>query len=203
MTAEGRRAAVFLDRDGVVNRRPPAGTYVTRVDEFDILLGAPGAIRRLNDAGFLVCLVTNQQGLALNALSEAGLRGIHVELERILSSAGARLAGIYVCPHDLEACCECRKPRPGMLLRATAENGIDLHRSWMIGDSESDIQAGKQARCRTILIRGGGALSGDAEVVPDFVVEDLPRAVDLILATSPEAGGGPEAFARAKGSGGH
>ena len=189
---------MFLDRDGVVNRRPPAGTYVTYVAEFDVLAGVPEAIRRLNDTGFLVCVVTNQRGLALKALSEGALTGIHAEFGRRLSVAGAALAGVYVCPHDLDAGCACRKPRPGLLVQAAAEHGIDLSLSWMIGDSESDILAGKRARCRTIFI-GTAAPRGGAEAIPDFVAPDLPRAVDLIMRTVAEGAGDPPASVRGDG----
>lgn len=193
---------MFLDRDGLINRRPPVGTYVTRIEEFEILQGVPEAIRRLNDAGFPVFVVTNQRGLALRAMSGATVRRIHAELERALRRTGARLAGIYVCPHDVDAGCDCRKPQPGLLLRAAAKHGIDLRRSWMIGDSESDVLAGKRARCRTIRAGGDGG-PAEAEAVPDFVAANLPQAVDLITTTLTEAGGAPPACMRAEGPGGH
>ena len=122
-------------------------------------------------------------------------------LRFLLRRTGARLAGIYVCPHDIDATCDCRKPRPGLLLRAAAEHGIDLPRSWMIGDSDSDVLAGRRAHCRTIRV-GRDAGSGDAEAVPDLVAENLPRAVDLITTALTEAGGAPPACVRAEGRGG-
>jgi D-glycero-D-manno-heptose 1,7-bisphosphate phosphatase len=144
--------AVFLDRDGVINKRAPGDGYITRAEDFELLPSVAEAIALLNRAGFLVVVVTNQRGIARGLYSEANLAQIHTKMTRSLAAVGARLDAIYFCPHDKEPPCACRKPAPGMLLTAAAEHQIDLPNSWMIGDSESDSEAGTRAGCRTITI---------------------------------------------------
>ncbi len=140
-------AAIFLDRDGVINEKMPEGEYVSSPEEFRLLPGAVEAIRRLNDAGYLVLVVTNQRGIARGELTEADLTAIHEKLTTALHAAGAHLDGIYVCPHE-KGSCDCRKPKPGLLLQAKADfPQIDFSQSVMIGDSESDIQAGQAVGC--------------------------------------------------------
>jgi D-glycero-D-manno-heptose 1,7-bisphosphate phosphatase len=141
--------AVFLDRDGVINREPKEGEYITSWDDFRILPGVADGIALLNRAEYMVFVVTNQRCVAKGLLSVADLEKIHEQMSQALSRAGAKLDGIYYCPHDYEPSCDCRKPAPGMLLGAAQVHGIDLRSSWMVGDSETDIQAGKSAGCKT------------------------------------------------------
>jgi D-glycero-D-manno-heptose 1,7-bisphosphate phosphatase len=140
---------VFLDRDGVINRKPPEGDYVTRWEDFQILPGVIEGIAQLNRAGFRVIVVTNQRCIAKGLIAAAELEVMHERLLHFLGQAGATINAIYYCPHEMEPVCQCRKPAPGMLLEAAREHGIDLGASWMIGDSESDIKAGKNAGCKT------------------------------------------------------
>jgi D-glycero-D-manno-heptose 1,7-bisphosphate phosphatase len=144
--------AIFLDRDGVVNRKAPEGKYVTRVTGFEVLPGALEAIAALSRNGYEVFVVTNQRGLALGQVSRSDLREIHARMLDRVRQAGGKIRQIYVCPHDTIDRCACRKPQPGLLLQAQREHGIDLRASWMIGDTASDIVAGSRAGCRTAFI---------------------------------------------------
>jgi D-glycero-D-manno-heptose 1,7-bisphosphate phosphatase len=143
------KRAVFLDRDGVINEAAPEGLYITRWDDFHILPGVAEAIALLNRAEFSVIVVTNQRSIAKGLLTEADLEKMHQRMTDALKQAGAVIDGIYYCPHELEPRCDCRKPAPGMLLSAARSRGIDLSGSWMIGDSDIDVEAGKNAACKT------------------------------------------------------
>ena len=145
---------VFLDRDGVINRKPPEGQFISNWRHFDILPGVEEAIARLNGTGHKVIVVTNQRGVSLRNYTEQDLVELHRRLLDHLASCGARIDAIYYCPHDREQC-DCRKPRPGMFLRAFKEfPGASNSNSVMIGDSISDIQAGLQLGMKTIFIHG-------------------------------------------------
>jgi histidinol-phosphate phosphatase family protein len=146
------KRAVFLDRDGVINRSPAEGEYVTRWEDFHFLPGAAEAISLLDRAGWSVIVISNQRCVATGLLTIAELETIHRRMREELARCGARLDGIYYCPHDKEPPCACRKPSPGMLLTAAREHQIDLSASWMVGNSDSDIEAGKRAGCHTIRI---------------------------------------------------
>lgn len=192
------RPAVFLDRDGTVVREVE---YLRSVKELRLLPGAAAAIRKLNDAGFAVVVTTNQSGIARGLLSEDDLSGIHAGLCRRLARRGARLDGIYYCPHHPEAArseyrrrCWCRKPSPGMLLRAAEELGLDVAQSFAVGDSQRDIEAGRQAGCRTVLVRTGYGkeMAGrlDAGVSADHVADDLSGAVAWVVRQAEALGRG-------------
>jgi histidinol-phosphate phosphatase family protein len=162
------KRAVFLDRDGVINRGAGEGNYITRWEDFEFLPGAAQAIASLAQAGWAVIVVSNQRGVAKGLLSIAELETIHQRMLGELAKAGAGLDGIYYCPHEIEPACECRKPAPGMLLRAAREHQIDIAASWMVGDSETDMEAGRRAGCRTLRITGGAPmLDGSAPSLLD------------------------------------
>ncbi|MDB5033434.1 MAG: D,D-heptose 1,7-bisphosphate phosphatase [Chlorobi bacterium] len=147
--AAGPRRAFFLDRDGIVNRRR-IDDYVKDPSEFDFIEDIFSVLPLMRAAGGLVVLITNQRGIGRGLMTEEGLAAIHDAMQReLLRRTGSRFDAIYHCPHDHADECDCRKPLPGMLLRAAAEHGIDLAASWMIGDSESDILAGIAAGCHT------------------------------------------------------
>jgi D-glycero-D-manno-heptose 1,7-bisphosphate phosphatase len=147
--------AVFLDRDGVINQKPPEGEYVTRWEDFHILPGVAEGVALLNRAGFTVIVVTNQRCIAKGQVTVVELENMHQRMTALLARSGAIIDGTFYCPHEIEPVCECRKPAPGMLLSAAALHGIDLSASWMIGDSDIDIQAGVNAGCKTArLIEG-------------------------------------------------
>jgi D-glycero-D-manno-heptose 1,7-bisphosphate phosphatase len=146
------KRAVFLDRDGVINRKAAEDGYVTRWEDFHFLPGVAEAISLLARAGWSVIVISNQRCVAKRLLTIAELEGIHQKMLEELARSGAKLDGIYYCPHDKESLCTCRKPLPGMLLRAAQEHQIDLTSSWMVGDSESDMEAGRRAGCGTVRI---------------------------------------------------
>jgi D-glycero-D-manno-heptose 1,7-bisphosphate phosphatase len=178
-----RRAAVFLDRDGVLNRAivkngrpyPPAS-----LSELEILPGVPQALARLQKAGFLTLVVTNQPDVATGKTTQAIVDRIHDTLRETLA-----LDAIYTCACVEGPGCDCYKPRPGMLIRAAAEWGVDCRRSFMIGDRWRDVGAGRAAGCRTIFIDYNYAERRPDS--PDFVAQDLGQAVDIVLAAHNEA----------------
>lgn len=172
-----RRSAVFLDRDGVINQKLADGEYVTSWEEFHFLPGAQSAIRCLNELGFLVIVVSNQRGIARGVLTERVLQEIHEKMKRELERAGARIDGLFYCPHDDADQCACRKPQPGMLLDAAQSLDIELSSSWMIGDARSDIEAGRNAGCRTILIGQTHGKTSNGGGRPDLRFGSLAEAV--------------------------
>lgn len=179
LAVTSRFATVFLDRDGTLNRKAPEGHYITTPADLQLLPGAADAVRRLNDAGVRVILVSNQRGVALGRLDAAALAAVQRALEAALAERGARLDAVYVCPHDRGGC-GCRKPLPGLLLRAAAEQpGVELGRSVMIGDAETDIAAGRAAGTATIRLGPAGTPSAAQHCCPD-----LAAAVGLILAVA-------------------
>ena len=157
-----------------------------------LLPRAAEAIRRVNEAGFAVVVVTNQSGIARGLLTEDDLEEIHAVLRRRLARGRARLDGIYFCPHHPEGArreyrrrCRCRKPAPGMLLRAAEDLDLDLTRCYAIGDGARDVEAGRRAGCRTVLVRTGYGAETEArlgaELPADHVADDLSGAVEWIL----------------------
>jgi D,D-heptose 1,7-bisphosphate phosphatase len=184
---DGTRPAVFLDRDGTLIEHVH---YLSDPARVRLLPGAAEALRRLRRAGFARVLVTNQSAIGRGMLTVGRLAEIHAELESQLAAAGATLDAIYYCPAapagDDRTVVECpdRKPGPGMLLGAAAEMGLDLGASWMIGDLISDVLAGINAGCRSILVQSGRATPADLAAATDArspIAADLATAVDLIL----------------------
>jgi D-glycero-D-manno-heptose 1,7-bisphosphate phosphatase len=173
------RKCVFFDRDGIVNESPSPRRYVERWEDFRLLPPFVRLLRRTAEAGYAAVVVTNQRGVALGAVAELELERIHRLLrERLKREHGLELLDILYCPHD-EGTCQCRKPRPGMLLEAARRHGLDLKGSWMIGDSETDVEAGRRAGCRTVLV-GGAAGSSIADIrVADLA--ELESRLDEML----------------------
>ncbi len=162
--------AIFIDRDGVVNRRL-VGDYVKRWEEFVFLPGIFDVLPEIHARGFLAILITNQRGIARGLMTEDDLAAIHSAMQgELMDRSGHQFDAIYYCPHDRDAGCNCRKPQPGMLLNAAADLSIDLSRSWMIGDSESDVEAGIAAGCRTVRV---GVPETDTKA--EFLAEDLTQ----------------------------
>ena len=185
------RPAVFLDRDGTINEQMG---YVNHISRFQILPGVVEAIRRLNEARIPVVVVTNQSGLARGYFPAELLVAVHEKMITLLAEGGAHVDGIYICPHHPEAKkeeyrvnCECRKPKPGLLLQAAAEMGLDLAHSFVVGDRWSDLKTAKACGALPVLVLTGYG-RGDAqyigptqEVQPTFVGADLAEAVQWIL----------------------
>jgi len=155
--------AVFLDRDGVINRKPPEGQYVTRWEDFHILPGVIEGIALLNRSGFFVIVVTNQRCIAKGLITVAELEEMHKRMSEIFARGGATIDGIYYCPHEMEPSCSCRKPAPGMLLDAAHSHSIELPASWMIGDSDIDMEAGRNAGCKTARLLAETGEDADAD----------------------------------------
>jgi len=178
------KPAVFLDRDGTLNVEK---NYLYRAEDFEFIPGAPEAVRMLNRAGLFVVVLTNQSGIARGYYSEADLHQLHRHIDTMLAAADARVDAWYYCPHHPEGqepyrhVCDCRKPLPGMLFQAAAEHGIDLSRSWMVGDKAIDVEASGAAGCRPLLVLTGYGAFEQAQVpagVP--CCADLLEAAKLI-----------------------
>lgn len=165
--------AVFLDRDGVINDN---ARHVNKPEDLIIYPSVCEAIRRLNDAGYLVFVVTNQGGVGLGYMSAETLDAVHTKMEAELAICGAKVDGVSVCIHAPGSGCECRKPKPGMIASLARKHCIDLSMSWMVGDRSTDCQAGKAAG-----IKRNIQLGGQSEW-SDFSASSLTEAVELILA---------------------
>jgi D-glycero-D-manno-heptose 1,7-bisphosphate phosphatase len=172
------KKCVFFDRDGIVNRSPGPG-YVERWEDFELLAGFPPVLRLVGQKGYAAIMATNQRGVARGMMTLEELQRIHACLRRLLRERhGVDFLDVFYCPHE-EGDCDCRKPRPGMLLKAAAQYGIDLAASWMIGDSENDVEAGRRAGCRTVLVTGP-----DVETAADHRVgglAELERLLEKVL----------------------
>src|SRR6267143_5042007 len=166
--------SAFLDRDGVINLKPAEGQYITRWEEMQFLPGAAEAISLLNLAGFHVIEASNQRCVAKGLITVHELHSIHQRMSDELAAAGATIDAIYSCPHEEWPPCGCRKPAPGMLLTAAREHHIQLTESWMIGDSDTDVQAGRRAGCRTArVLSGDQTANSDADVVAPSLLEAI------------------------------
>jgi D-glycero-D-manno-heptose 1,7-bisphosphate phosphatase len=186
------RRAVFLDRDGVLVRDQGPLTHASQIE---LLAGVAAALTALKRADFELIVVSNQTAVARGLLDAAGVIALQGEIERaIFAQGGPRLDGFYFCPHhpraslpELRCDCECRKPAPGLLRQAAAERGIELERSFMVGDRPSDIVAGYRAGCSTILLRSGAHTAAPIEVSggfelrrPDREADSLTEAADYV-----------------------
>jgi histidinol-phosphate phosphatase family protein len=169
--------AVFLDRDGTIARDVH---YCRRVEDFELLPGVPEAMKLLNASGFKVVVITNQSGIARGYFTEETLERIHRKMEAELAEHGAHVDAIYYCPHHPDDNCDCRKPRPKMVLQAAQDINIDLSQSFVIGDLKMDIELGKAVGAKTILV-GDSLSSKAAEVKPDARFSDLWEAARAIL----------------------
>ena len=165
---KNKQKAIFLDRDGTINKYVG---FLRNIDDFELIDGVAEAIRKINESGYLAVVVTNQPVVARGEVSFEELEEIHNKMETLLGKEGAYLDAIYYCPHhphkgyegecpELKIDCDCRKPKPGMLLKAAVDFNIDLSRSWMVGDGENDIQAGINAGCKTVLLSNGNESYG-------------------------------------------
>lgn len=188
------QAAVFLDRDGTLNR---LRDYVRRPEELELLEGAARAVRRFNDAELRTVLVTNQPVIARGEVTSEGLARIHARLSSQLGAQGAYLDALYHCPHHpdagfagevaaLKVRCDCRKPGPGLFRRAIEELNLAVERSWMVGDASADMAAAESVGLASVLVRTGeGGRDGKHPMDPDFVVDDVAQAAELVTATYP------------------
>ncbi|MBK7876633.1 MAG: D-glycero-beta-D-manno-heptose 1,7-bisphosphate 7-phosphatase [Planctomycetes bacterium] len=191
------RPAVFLDRDGTLTVE---SDWVTSGADLVLVPGAAEAIALLERAGFAVVVVTNQSAVARGMIDERELGAIHARFEELLAERGARLDGIYSCPHHptegvgaWRRECECRKPKPGLVLQAARELGLDLARSWIVGDALRDLEAGWSAGTRAVLVATGKGAREHATALakgraPDAFVPDVLAAARWIVAATPHRG---------------
>lgn len=180
-----KQRAILLDRDGtLVYPRH----YPSRPEDLHIYEAITPHLRKLQSAGFRLVVITNQAGIARGYLTEADLEQMHTYLKSELAKEGVRLDAIYYCPHHIEGIvkkfarsCSCRKPQPGMLLRAATDLNLDLQRSWFVGDILDDVEAGNRAGCRTVLVDlGTEALPNQPVRTPHFVARDTQHALRII-----------------------
>ena len=175
---------VFLDRDGTLNPDPG---YIRSPDQFELFPGVPDALARLKRAGARLIIVTNQSGVARGFLSREDLDAVHMKLKRLLGRAGVAIDAIYFCPHHPDDGCECRKPNRGMIDQAVRECGVNLDRSYLIGDHLRDIELAKRVGARSILVTTGIVSTEEAERLkvsgpaPDWIASSLAEAADWLL----------------------
>jgi D-glycero-D-manno-heptose 1,7-bisphosphate phosphatase len=177
--------ATFLDRDGVINRKAPEGEYVTRWEEMEFLPRTYEAVRLLNRAGFLVFVVSNQRCVAKGCITSDELESMHAKMRHEFEAAGATIDAIYYCPHETQPPCPCRKPQPGMLLLAARAHDVDLTMSWMIGDSERDVEAGRTAGCKTVRVRENNSIEDSADMIASSLFEAAHKILQLHAAPPP------------------
>jgi len=187
LTRKTARRAVFLDRDGTINIEKH---YLHRPQDFEFIPGAPEAIKKLKDAGYLVVVVTNQSGVGRGYYTLADVDTLHAHIQRELAAHQTSIDAFYACPHhpsdaldEFRVDCDCRKPEPGMILTAAEDLGIDLDESYIVGDKRADIEAGRASGCTPLLVRTGyGQRELNKLVDPDFMVFDSIRdAADFII----------------------
>ena len=186
---KNKQKAIFFDRDGTINQYVG---FLHSPDEFVLIDGVAEAIRKINSSGYLVIVVTNQPVIARGEVTYEGLEEIHNKMETLLGLEGAYIDGLYFCPHhphkgfegevpELKIDCDCRKPKPGMLLRAAEDFNIDLSKSWMIGDGENDVKAGVAAGCRTALICTDTEENAPGSVQANLVVSSVAEFVEKVF----------------------
>jgi D-glycero-D-manno-heptose 1,7-bisphosphate phosphatase len=179
-------AAVFLDRDGTINEEVG---YLDHLDKLQMIPGAAEAIRMINDSGMKTVVVTNQSGIGRGFFSESFVGEVHTRLQKILKGKGAFIDAFYFCPHHPTegkgaylTACDCRKPKPGLLLRAADDMDIDLGQSYMVGDMPRDVETARRVGAKGILVRTGyGGEQRIGEVRPDYLAENLLDAIKWIL----------------------
>ncbi len=188
--------AVFLDKDGTLVENVP---YNVDPERITLAPGVCEALPQLHDAGYRLVIISNQSGVARGYFPESALQEVERYLRGLLDEIGVPLEGFYYCPHHPEGVvvpyavrCPCRKPEPGMLLRAAQEHDLDLARSWLVGDILNDVQAGRRAGCRTVLIDNGNETEWDVspEREPHYMAFDMAEAAQKIVAANPMMGEG-------------
>jgi len=183
----GINKAVFLDKDGTLIRDIP---YNVNPDLITLSGNCITGLKKIAEAGFLLILISNQSGVAMNFFELGELRLVKERIDQLLGIHGISLSGFYFCPHhpqgmleEFSVSCNCRKPKNGLLLEAAEEHGIDLSRSWMLGDILDDVEAGNRSGCKTVLIDNGHETEWqmNPKRVPDFIAAHIDEAADYIL----------------------
>lgn len=186
--------AVFLDKDGTLIEDVP---YNVRPELIRLMPGSVAGLRRLHAADYLLLVISNQSGVARGLFREEALGPVEARLRQLLAAEGVPLAGFYYCPHhptgsvaEYAIACTCRKPEPGMVLRAAREHGIELAASWLVGDILNDVEAGRRAGCRTILLDNGHETEWELTPArtPHYRAANLDEAANIILQSKGGAG---------------
>ncbi len=172
---KNKKKAIFLDRDGVINKEI---SYISNPDDFEFIEGSIEALKILKEKNFLLIVITNQAGIARGYYTEEKLKKIHNKMTRILKQNNIVLDDIFYCPHhpDFTGICDCRKPKPGMIIKAKNKYNIDLQSSFMVGDTLNDIEAGLNAKCKTILVLTGYGAEEEKKIgpiKPDLIFKNL------------------------------
>ncbi|MHA1491057.1 MAG: D-glycero-beta-D-manno-heptose 1,7-bisphosphate 7-phosphatase [Promethearchaeota archaeon] len=172
---DNKKRAIFLDRDGVINKEV---NYLSNPKNFEFIKGSIKALKILKRKGYLLIVITNQAGIARGYFTEENLKKIHQKMISILDKSSVVLDDIYYCPHhpDFTGPCDCRKPKPGMILKAQKKYNIDLKNSFMVGDTLRDIETGLTAKCKTVLVLTGHGLKEKKKIKklkPDYVFKNL------------------------------
>ncbi len=178
--------AVFLDKDGTLIENVP---YNVDPERIRLLPGAPAALRLLHALGYRLIVVSNQSGVARGYFPESALERVEARLHELFAEVRVPLDGFYYCPHSVDGIvpgyavtCDCRKPRPGLVIQAAADHGINVEESWLVGDILDDVEAGRRAGCRTILIDSGNETQWviSPQRLPDYMAANLTRAACII-----------------------
>lgn len=179
--------AVFIDRDGVINKDPGGWTkynYVTRWSEFNFLPGVFEAFKKLNRSGMKAVIISNQAGVSKGYFSKKDLDAVTARMTDEIVKNGGRIEKVYYCTHKDEDNCHCRKPKAGLLEMAGKELGIELNGSYFIGDTKTDVMAGRLAGCRTVAVLSGKATEEEMKkwsAKPDYIFKDLLEAVGWLI----------------------
>ena len=183
-----QQKVVFLDRDGVINRDSPA--YIKSWREFEFLPGSLEALKRLSIAGFTNIIISNQSAVNRGLMALETLVDIHRRLTRAVTKSGGHLTDIFFCPHRPDEGCSCRKPSPGLILKACRTHAIEVRKTFMVGDSTKDVACARNAGCAAaVLVKTGNGVAAMEDltrkgIAIDFVAEDLVDASDWILSTT-------------------
>ncbi|MEK6732051.1 MAG: D-glycero-beta-D-manno-heptose 1,7-bisphosphate 7-phosphatase [Candidatus Omnitrophota bacterium] len=176
--------AIFLDRDGVINRDPGFGDYIKSWKEFEFMPGAIDAIKLLNKKGYEIFVISNQAGVAKGLFSQGSLNEITKNMLKEIEAKGGKIRRVSYCTHASDAGCDCRKPNTGQIKNATKGLDIDFKKTYFIGDSRLDVGAGRNIGCKTILLLTGKEEPEDVKTwqyKPDFIMKSLMEAVEWIL----------------------
>lgn len=176
------KKVIFLDRDGIINFKAPKASYITKWKDFIFLPGIKESLSKLNKNGYDLYIITNQPGIARKLMTKTDLDDIHRHMVKKLKKSGVRIKQIYTCTHGWNDGCDCRKPKPGLLLQAALENKINLVDSYFIGDDERDVQAGKNAGCKTVFIgEWASEKHYNLDFEPDIIARSLTQVIKKIL----------------------
>jgi D-glycero-D-manno-heptose 1,7-bisphosphate phosphatase len=178
---------IFIDRDGVINKDPGGWTkysYVTKWDEFLFIDGAILALKKLKEAGYRICLISNQGGISKGYFTQGDLDRINERMAEEIEKGGGKIDELYYCPHHDKDNCECRKPKTGLIEQAIRKKDVSLGNTYIIGDSSRDIEAGKRMGMKTIFVLSGKKSLADSKnwpIQPDCIKKDLLEAVEWLL----------------------